>query len=98
MARRTRTRRIYVRPKRRSYRRKGGGKTNNLLWGFVAGLAGNLLSKYIGSYGHPAAAVGIGWWKNNQVLQVEGARELGSMIGSQLPFIGGGGAVGGGSY
>jgi len=61
--------------------------------GFLAGAAGGLATKYIGSFGHPAATLGIGFFRKNNVLKTEGARELGAMIVSQFS---GGMNVGGG--
>ena len=66
--------------------------------GLIAGIGGQFAAKYIGAYGHPAAAVAVGMWKKNNVLTTEGARAVGAMIADQLPFIGGAGNVGGGAY
>jgi len=95
----TKYRTRYVKAKR-VYRRgrSGGGKYKNIIDGVLAGILGNIASKYLGSYGIPAAAVGIGVYRKNVVLQTEGARELGLLIGNQLPFIGGGQTTIGGSY
>lgn len=86
--------------KKKSYRKKntGGNKMDNITWGLVAGGAGQVLSKWIGQYGHPAAAMGVGYLKNKPILLTEGARELGAIIAQQLPFIGGGGGNAGGGY
>jgi len=78
--------------------RGGGGKYKNLIDGGAAGILGNVLSRFLGAYGIPAGAVAVGYFRNNATLQTEGARELGLLIGNQLPFIGGGQAGIGGSY
>lgn len=91
MARRRRGRRTVTRYVRaRTRYKRGGGKMGNIITGIIAGVAGSFASKYIGQWGHPAAAIGVGFWKNNQVLQIEGGRELGAIIATKLPFIGGG--------
>ena len=85
---------------RRSYRkvyrraRSGGGSFKPLIDGALAGAAGGLATKYLGNMGHPIATLGIGYFRNNNVLKTEGARELGAMLVSQFA---GGGNVGGGS-
>ena len=58
--------------------------------GLIAGVAGQLASKYIGNWGHPAATLGIGYFRKNVTLKTEGARELGAMLVTQIPILGGG--------
>jgi hypothetical protein len=62
--------------------------------GILAGIGGQLASKYIGAYGHPAVTLGVGLFRNNTTLKTEGARELGIALGSSIPFIGGAGPQG----
>ena len=73
-----------------------GGGFKPIIDGFLAGAAGQLASNYLGNYGHPVATLGIGYFRNNNVLKTEGARELGAMLVAQ--FTGGGGVGGGGSF
>lgn len=80
---RTRTRNIVRRA------RGGGGAMKSIIDGFLAGAAGQLASNYVGKFGHPVATLGIGYFRNNNVLKTEGARELGAMLVSQ--FMGNGG-------
>ena len=83
---RKKTRTVY---KKRGYRRAKGTGFKPIIDGLLAGIAGQLASKWIGGYGHPAASIGIGMWRNNTVLKTEGARELGAMLATNIPFIGG---------
>jgi len=62
-----------------------------MLDGFIAGFAGQFATKYIGNYGHPAATLAVGFFRKNQVLKTEGARELGAMLATNIPFLGGNG-------
>ena len=75
--------------------RTGGGKFKNMIDGGAAGVLGTFLSKYIGGYGIPAAAIGVGYFRNNATLQTEGAREMGLLLGSQIPLLGGQTTIGG---
>jgi len=76
--------------------RKRAGKTyfglnlSNVIDGGLAGISGQVAQRFIGAWGHPAATLGVGVWRKNAILQVEGSRELGALIGSMLPVIGGG--------
>lgn len=83
---------------RRIYRRArgGGGGLKPIIDGLIAGAAGGIATKFIGAYGHPAASIGVGYFRNNNVLKTEGARELGAMLVAQ--FTGGGGAGNGGYF
>ena len=89
-----------VMARRRRYRkaisraRGGGGGLKPVIDGFLAGAAGGLATKYIGNMGHPIATLGIGFFRKNNVLKTEGARELGAMLVTQFA---GGVNVGGGS-
>lgn len=98
MARKTRTRRIYIKPKRRRRNSNSGGGMKPIIDGGLAGIGGNFASRFIGPWGHPAAALAVGWWSKNAILKTEGAREAGALIGQMLPFIGGGSAGVGGAY
>lgn len=83
---------------KRIYRkaRGGGGSFKPIIDGMLAGAAGGLASNYVGEYGHPVAALGIGYFRNNNVLKTEGARGLGAMLVNQ--FMGGGGNGKGGGF
>jgi len=99
---RTTTRRSKPMARRRSYRkiyrraRGGGGKYKPIIDGLLAGAGGALASKYVGNIGHPAATLGVGFFRNNNVLKTEGARELGAIAIQQ--FLGGGSVGGGGGF
>lgn len=73
----------------------GGLVTKPIIDGLLAGGIGQLASKWIGLWGHPAATLGVGIWQNNSTLKTEGAREIGAMLAQQIPFIGGGRTGGG---
>ena len=73
----------------------GGGGFKPIIDGLIAGAAGGLATKYVGGYGHPIACLGVGYFRNNNVLKTEGARELGAMLVRQFT---GGGVNGGGAY
>jgi len=76
--------------KKRSYGRGGGGGLKDIIDGGLAGAGGQIAQRWLGAYGHPAATLAVGWWRKNTVLKTEGARELGALLATQLPFIGGG--------
>ena len=59
--------------------------------GVLAGAAGSLASKYIGSFGSPIATVGIGWFRKNPTLTTLGGIQLGNMLASQFTGAGGNG-------
>jgi len=88
--RRTRTVTRYIRSR---HRKSGGFKP--IIDGLMAGFGGQLASNYLGIYGHPAASIAIGMFRNNQVLKTEGARELGAALATNVPFIGGRSPYGG---
>jgi len=99
--RRPSTKRKVVRvARRRNYRRRigrartAGGSFKPIIDGLLAGAAGGLATKYMGNMGHPVATLGIGYFRKNNVLKTEGARELGAMLVNQFA---GGSNVGGGS-
>jgi len=85
----------YVKAKAKRSRRSTGKtffglNVSNVIDGGLAGIAGQIIQRWIGPWGHPAATLGVGVWRKNAILQVEGSRELGALIGSMLPVIGGG--------
>lgn len=84
--------------KTRRRRNNNAGGMKDLLDGLMAGVGGNVLSRWLGPYGHPAAAVGVGFFRKNKILKVEGAREAGALFAQNLPFLGGGSAGVGGAY
>lgn len=91
---------VYRTRARKTYRRSrgGGGSFKPIIDGLLAGIAGQFAGKYIGGYGHPAASIAVGMWRKNQVLQTEGARELGAQLAANLPLIGGTSPYSGGGY
>jgi len=94
MARR-KTRTVYRTRVKRAYKRASTGGMKPIIDGAISGFAGQFLSKWIGSYGHPAAAVAVGYWRKNNTLKTEGARALGAMLADKVPFLGGAGSQGG---
>lgn len=78
------------------YARGGGGRYKTIIDGILAGAGGALAEKYVGNIGHPAVTLGVGFFRNNNVLKTEGARELGAIAIQQ--FLGGGGVSGGGGF
>jgi hypothetical protein len=74
--------------------RTGGGSFKPIIDGFLAGAGGQFASKYVGIYGHPVATIGVGYFRNNNVLKTEGARELGAMLVANMV----GGKLAGGGY
>jgi len=86
----------------KSYARGGGrgglGNLKPIIDGLIAGGLGQFASKYIGEWGHPAATAGVGIWQNNNTLKTEGARELGALLATKLPFVGGGLPASGRNY
>jgi len=88
-------RRSYSRA-RRVYRRarSSGGSMKPIIDGALAGALGGVLTNYIGGYGHAAATVGVGYFRNNVTLKTEGAREIGAMLASNF-FGNGTGGTGG---
>ena len=83
---------------------KGGGTKNiiskEVIDGGLAGFGGQIAQKWLGPWSHPAATLLVGMWQGNKTLQTEGARELGAMIATMIPVIGGGTSPysGGGRY
>lgn len=70
---------------------KGGfGNLKPVIDGLLAGGIGQIAQRWIGEWGHPAATVGVGFWQNNTTLKVEGSRELGALIATKIPILGGG--------
>ncbi len=80
----TRTVTRYAKPK------GGFGNLKPVIDGLLAGGAGQILQRWLGEFGHPVATVGVGFWQNNTTLKTEGSRELGALIATKIPFIGGG--------
>jgi len=81
----TRTVTRYVKP-------KGGfaGIPKGITDGLIAGFGGQIVQRWIGEWGHPAATLVTGLWQNNTTLKTEGSRELGALLATKIPFIGGG--------
>jgi len=71
------------------YAKGGGGSLKPFIDGLLAGGLGQFATKYLGEWGHPVATAGVGWFRNNTTLKTEGSRELGALLASKLPFIGG---------
>lgn len=76
--------------------RKKGATLNPFIHGFVAGAGGEFGTRWLGNWSHPIATTLTGWVFKNNTLKVEGARELGAMLVSQIGI--GGGTQGGGLY
>lgn len=89
--RRSTRRRAATRTVTRYARPKGGfGNLKPIINGLLAGGLGQVAQRWIGAWGHPAATLGVGMWQNDTVLKTEGSRELGALIATKIPFIGGG--------
>ena len=95
--RRTRTRTVY-KTARRSYRRATSGGMKPIIDGALAGIAGNLGSKYLGSWGAPLAYLGVGMFRKNSTISTLGGIQLGAQIGTMIPVLGGGGNGNGGFF
>lgn len=65
--------------------------------GLLAGAAGNLAGKYLGSMGQPIGTLGVGWFRKNNTLMTIGGLQLGSML-INMTGIGGGNGNGGGFF
>lgn len=72
------------------------GGMQPMIAGAAAGALGQVATGYIGGYGHPVAAIGIGYLMKNNTLKVVGARDLGAMLAGNL--TGGFGSGTGGAY
>ena len=70
--------------------RGGGGSFKPMIDGGLAGLIGQIATKWLGAYGHPVATLGVGYFRNNTTLKTEGARELGALLATKIPLLGGG--------
>lgn len=81
---RTKIKKVY------SKSRGGGGQFKSMIDGGLAGVGGQIAQRWLGAYGHPVATLAVGYWRKNNTLQTEGARELGALLATQLPIIGGG--------
>jgi len=87
--------------KRSRRRNNSGGGYKPMIDGFLAGAAGGLVNRFVPQVkglGMPLAAVGVGFWRKNQILKVEGSRELGAVLVNMLLGGNGGGNGGGGAY
>lgn len=77
--------------KKRSSSRKGGKLDMNVLIdGLLAGGGGQIAQRWLGEWGHPAATLLTGYFRNNQTFMNEGMRELGALIATKIPVLGGG--------
>jgi len=96
-----RRKRYYSRARSYVRRARGGGGNGNMkgiVDGLLAGVAGGVASKYVGSYGQPAATIGIGWFRHNNTLMTLGGIQLGQMVGSMVGLGNGNGNGNGGFY
>ena len=66
------------------------GKGKPMIDGIVAGAIGQVATNIIGDYGHPVAALGVGFIRNNPVLLTEGSRGVGALLVGQFTGTGGG--------
>jgi len=89
---RTRVKRVYSRS------RGGGGKFKPVIDGALAGIGGNIASKYLGNWGNPVAYGAVGIWRRNQTLTTLAGVSLGQAVSGMLPFIGGGSNGNGGFF
>jgi len=86
-------RRTYRRKARRAYTARGGMKP--IIDGLIGGVAAEAGQKFLGGYGGALGTTAAGYFLKNSTLKTIGGFQLGSMLGDQLPVIGGGGKVGG---
>jgi len=86
-------RRTYRRTARRAYTARGGMKP--IIDGLIGGVAAEAGQKFLGGYGGALGTTAAGYFLKNSTLKTIGGFQLGSMLGDQLPVIGGGGKVGG---
>ena len=86
-------RRTYRRKARRAYTARGGMKP--IIDGVIGGVAAEAGQKFLGGYGGALGTTAAGYFLKNSTLKTIGGFQLGSMLGDQLPVIGGGGKVGG---
>jgi len=80
----TRIKKVYAKSK------SFGGGFKSEIDGGIAGFAGQILTRWLGAWGHPVATVVVGHWRNNSTLKTEGARELGAQAATMIPILGGG--------
>lgn len=66
--------------------------------GALAGVAGNIASRYVGAWGAPIATLGIGYFRKNNTLKTIGGIEAGAMLGSMVGGVFGGGNGNGGGF
>ena len=86
-------RRTYRRTAKRAYTARGGMKP--IIDGLIGGVAAEAGQKFLGGYGGALGTTAAGYFLKNSTLKTIGGFQLGSMLGDQLPVIGGGGKVGG---
>jgi len=93
---RTMARRRYKRAARRVYGARGGIKP--IMDGAIGGIAAEAGQKFLGGYGGALGTIAAGYFMKNATLKTIGGYQLGSMLGDQIPGIGGGGTVAGGAF
>jgi len=74
------------------------GSMKPIMDGVIGGIAAEAGQKFLGGYGGAGGTIAAGYFLKNNTLKTLGAWQLGSMLGDQLPVIGGGGSVAGGAF
>lgn len=70
----------------------GGGIMKNVIDGALVGAINTAVPEFF-PYQDTLVKTGVGWWRGNQVLQVEAGEEIGTILGSMIGGIFGGGNV-----
>jgi len=89
-------RRRSKRAARRVYGARGGMKP--IMDGVIGGVVAEAGQKVLGGYGGAIGTIAAGYFRKNATLKTIGGYQLGSMLGDQIPGIGGGGTVAGGAF
>lgn len=76
--------------KKRSYGKAGKLDFDTIIDGLLAGGGGQIVQRWLGEWGHPVATLATGYLRNNQTFMNEGMRELGALLATKVPILGGG--------
>lgn len=66
-----------------------------ILDGAIAGVAGGILSNWLGGYGRPAGHLAVGYFRKNNTLKTIGGVELGEALAGGIGGMFGGNGGGG---
>lgn len=76
--------------KKRYSKKAGKLDLDAIIDGLLAGGGGQIAQRWLGEWGHPAATLVTGYLRNNSTFMNEGMRELGALIATKIPILGGG--------